>query len=83
MMVLKSEFNCAFFWVDHAGYEARISRGSSAKFGALDTEYFITRKGESIKVSNTKMKDADQFADLHVEASQKHGSLILTKVEAP
>ena len=29
------------------------------------------------------MKDADQFADLHIEATQKHGSLILTKVEAP
>ena len=29
------------------------------------------------------MKDADQFADLHIEATQKHGSLILTKVEVP
>ena len=29
------------------------------------------------------MKDADQFTDLHIEATQKHGSLILTKVEAP
>ena len=80
---LKSEFNCAFFWVDHAGYEARRSRGSSAKFGALDTECFIARKGEGIKVSNTKMKDSEQFADLYIEATQKHGSLILTKIDAP
>ena len=80
---LKSEFNCSFFWVDHAGYEARRSRGSSAKFGALDTEYFITRKGKGIKVSNTKMKDAEKYDDLNIETTQKDGSLILTKVEAP
>ena len=51
---LKSEFNCSFFWVDHAGYEARRSRGSSAKFGALDTEYFITRKGKASKSATPK-----------------------------
>ena len=45
--------------------------------------YFITRKGGGIKVSTTKMKDYKRFADLHMEASQKCGSLMLTKVEAP
>ena len=29
------------------------------------------------------MKDAEQFTDLHIEATQKHGSLILTKIDAP
>ena len=58
-------------------------RGSSAKFGSLDTECFITTKGEGIKVSNTEMKDAEQFADLRIETTQNNGSLILTKVEAP
>ena len=52
-------------------------------FAYLTASTFNPRKGEGIKVSNTKMKDADQFGDLHIEAAQKHGSLILTKVEAP
>ena len=80
---LKSEFNCSFFWVDHAGYEAKRSRGSSAKFGALDTEYYITRKSEIIKVSNSKMKDADKFHTIHLEGIPTHGSLVLRKIEAP
>ena len=29
------------------------------------------------------MKDSDQFVDLHIEAIQKHGILILIKVETP
>ena len=58
-------------------------KGSSAKFGSLDTECFITTKGEGIKVSNTKMKDAKKFADLYIETTQKHRGLILTRVEAP
>ena len=29
------------------------------------------------------MKDSEQFSDLYIEATQKHGSLILTKIDAP
>ena len=80
---LKSEFNCSFFWVDHAGYEAKRSRGSSAKFGALDTEFFVSRAGDELKVQNTKMKDADKCAVLHLQSQQLHGSLILQQIEQP
>ena len=80
---LKSEFNCAFFWVDHAGYEAKRSRGSSAKFGALDTEYFVARDGDALKVTNTKMKDDRKCSVLYLQSEQKHGSLILKQVEKP
>ena len=80
---LKSEFNCAFFWADHAGYEAKRSRGSSAKFGALDTEYFIARDGDALKVTNTKMKDDRKCSVLYLQSEQKHGSLILKQIEKP
>ena len=80
---LKSEFNCSFFWVDHAGYEAKRSRGSSAKFGALDTEFFVSRTGDELKVQNTKMKDADKCATLYLKSEQRHGSLILSQIEQP
>ena len=80
---LKSEFNCSFFWVDHAGYEAKRSRGSSAKFGALDTEFFVSRTGDALKVQNTKMKDADKCATLYLQSEQQHGSLILKQIEQP
>lgn len=80
---LKSEFNCAFFWVDHAGYEAKRSRGSSAKFGALDTEYFVTRDGDALKVTNTKMKDDRKCSVLYLQSEQKHGSLILKQIDKP
>ena len=80
---LKSEFNCSFFLVDHAGYEAKRSRGSSAKFGALDTEYFLTRTGNGLNVKNTKMKDSIKNAVLHLQAEQLHGSLILQQIEQP
>lgn len=80
---LKSEFNCSFFWVDHAGYEAKRSRGSSAKFGALDTEFFVSRTGDELKVQNTKMKDADKCAVLYLQSEQLHGSLILKQIEQP
>lgn len=80
---LKSEFNCSFFWVDHAGHEAKRSRGSSAKFGALDTEFFVNRSGNELKVQNTKMKDADRCVTLYLQSEQQHGSLILKKIEQP
>ena len=80
---LKSEFNCSFFWVDHAGYEAKRSRGSSAKFGALDTEFFVSRTGDELKVQNTKMKDADKCSTLYLQSEQLHGSLILKQIEQP
>ena len=80
---LKSEFNCSFFLVDHAGYEAKRSRGSSAKFGALDTEYFLTRSGDGLNVKNTKMKDDMKNAVLHLQSEQLHGSLILKQIEQP
>ena len=80
---LKSEFNCSFFWVDHAGYEAKRSRGSSAKFGALDTEFFVSRTGDELKVQNTKMKDADKCAVLYLQSEQLCGSLVLRQIEQP
>ena len=80
---LKSEFNCSFFLVDHAGYEAKRSRGSSAKFGALDTEYFLTRSGDGLSVKNTKMKDDIKNVALHLQTEQLHGSLILKQIEQP
>ena len=80
---LKSEFNCSFFWVDHAGYEAKRSRGSSAKFGALDTEFFVSRTGDELKVQNTKMKDADKCAVLYLQSEQLYGSLVLKQIEQP
>ena len=80
---LKSEFNCSFFLVDHAGYEAKRSRGSSAKFGALDTEYFLTRSGDGLNVKNSKMKDDVKNAILHLQTEQLHGSLILKQIEKP
>ena len=69
-----------FFWVDHSGHESKRARGSSAKGGALDFEYFVKRKGDQIEVTNTKMKDAPRSKPFTMEAVPCHGSLVLNHV---
>ena len=77
---LKLAHDCSFLWVDHSGHESKRARGSSAKGGALDFEYFVKRKGEHIEVRNTKMKDAPRSKPFTMEASPRHGSLVLEHV---
>lgn len=77
---LKLAHDCSFLWVDHSGHESKRARGSSAKGGALDFEYYVKRKGDQIEVTNTKMKDAPRSKPFTMEASQCHGSLVLEHV---
>jgi len=78
---LKLAYDCSFLWVDHSGHESKRARGSSAKGGALDFEYFVKRKGDQIEVTNTKMKDAPRVNPFTMETSECHGSLVLKLVE--
>lgn len=77
---LKLAHDCSFLWVDHSGHESKRARGSSAKGGALDFEYFVKRRGDQIEVTNTKMKDAPRSKPFTMEAVPCHGSLVLNHV---
>ena len=77
---LKLAHDCSFLWVDHSGHESKRVRGSSAKGGALDFEYYVKRKGDQIEVTNTKMKDAPRSKSFTMEAVPSHGSLVLKHV---
>ena len=77
---LKLSHDCSFLWVDHSGHESKRARGSSAKGGALDFEYFVKRKGDQIEVTNTKMKDGPRSKPFTMEATPSHGSLVLKHV---
>ena len=77
---LKLAHDCSFLWVDHSGHESKRARGSSAKGGALDFEYFVKRKCDQIEVTNTKMKDAPRGKSFTMEAVPYHGSLVLNHV---
>lgn len=78
---LKIAHDCSFIWIDHSGHETKRTRGSSAKTGALDAEFFVARKGDQITVTNTKMKDAPRCKPITLEAIQKHNSLILVEAK--
>jgi hypothetical protein len=77
---LKLSHDCSFLWVDHSGHESKRARGSSAKGGALDFEYFVKRRGDQIEVTNTKMKDAPRAKSFTMEAMSCHGSLVLNHI---
>jgi KaiC/GvpD/RAD55 family RecA-like ATPase len=58
--ILKDLFNCTVLIVHHSGHSVKgRARGSSVLYGALDSEYKITKSEDRIQMINTKMKDAD------------------------
>ena len=58
--ILKDMFNCTVLIVHHSGHsEKGRARGSSVLYGALDSEYKITKSEDRIQMINTKMKDED------------------------
>lgn len=58
---LKAQFRgCAVLIVHHTGHnEKKRARGSMALKAALDCEYCLSKNESIVKLSNTKMKDAD------------------------
>ena len=75
--------SCSFLLVDHSGHESKRARGSSAKRGAWDAEFFVSRKDDLITVKNTKMKDAPTAKDFTMQLVQSHNSLVLKETKTP
>ncbi len=65
----------AVLWVHHTGHSSKErSRGSSAKFGALDAS-FKAERGKELKnrvtLLNNKQKDAEEAPNIYLDASVK------------
>ena len=63
---LKAEFpGCAIALIHHTGHaEKKRGRGAMALKGALDWEYLVEKTDDIIRLTNTKMKDAEPPAPL-------------------
>ena len=63
---LKAEFpGCAIALIHHTGHaEKKRGRGAMALKGALDWEYLVEKADDIIRLTNTKMKDAEPPAPL-------------------
>ena len=57
--------DCAILIVHHSGHADKArARGAMALKGALDLEYRVEKSDASLRLVNTKMKDAEKPADL-------------------
>ncbi len=66
---LKARFpGCSVLIIHHTGHaEKQRARGAMALKGALDCEFRIEKDGHSVKLTNTKMKDAEPPEALYFE----------------
>ena len=74
----------AVLWVHHTGHSSKErSRGSSAKFGALDAS-FKTERGTELKnrvtLSNNKQKDAEEAPNIYFDAMVKDLGVVDNKL---
>ncbi len=74
----------AVLWVHHTGHSSKErSRGSSAKFGALDAS-FKTERGTELKnrvtLSNNKQKDAEEAPHMYFDATVKDLGVVDNKL---
>lgn len=66
--------------IHHTGKDpAKGGRGSTAVKGALDTEIVVTSAGETVTVKVPKNKDAPEPLPFFLEATEAHGSVVLTE----
>ena len=64
--------------VHHSGHgEKSRGRGSSVLRGAVDKEYRVEKKGETVMLSNSKMKDAPPPPAMQFELVEAAGSVAL------
>lgn len=57
---------CVVMIIHHSGHgDKRRGRGAMAMKGAVDFEYLVEKEGSHLTVTNVKMKDAPEPADLH------------------
>lgn len=63
---LKARFpGCAVLLIHHTGHNAKDrARGAMALKAALDCEFCVKKNGDTIQISNSKMKDAETPQDL-------------------
>lgn len=84
---LKDEFNCTILIVHHSGHkDNKRGRGSSVLYGALDSEYNVTKIDDRIKMRCTKMKDDTEPDPMHFylvpekAGQEKNGTPIISAV---
>lgn len=85
---VREPFGCNVLLVHHSGHNMDRARGSSALKAALDAEYQVVNDGGLITLSATKMKDAEQPADMafrfkHVDLGELEGVEIGSVVLEP
>lgn len=76
------EFDCAAIVVHHTGKQGEDERGSSALRGASGAMISVKPMAGGVKVlSCSKMKDAEEFRDLHASTEQRGASLVVSGIE--
>ena len=87
---LKAQFpGCAVLIVHHSGHgDKQRARGAMALKGALDCEYRVEKTDSTIRLTNTKMKDAEPprpiaFTLQGVELGGGASSAVLIETDAP
>jgi hypothetical protein len=75
---------CTVLLVHHSGHgEKDRGRGSSVLRGALDAEFKVAKSGESVTLSNLKMKDAPPPREMEFALVEAAGSVALEYTGEP
>lgn len=80
---------CTVLIVHHTGHaEKQRARGAMALKGALDCEYRLEKQASTIKMTNTKMKDAEPPSDMafllrSIDLGENASSAVLAHTDAP
>lgn len=82
---LKADYpDCVVLVVHHSDHqEKQRARGAMALKGAVDAEYRIEAKQGALKLTNTKMKDCEPPAPLHMMLQPTGGSAVLVEDSSP
>ncbi len=76
----------AVLWVHHTGHSSKErSRGSSAKFGALDASFKVERGTEltnRVTLLNNKQKDAEEAPNMYFDATIKDLGVVDNKLRS-
>jgi hypothetical protein len=79
---IKALTGAAVLILHHSGNDVKDrSRGSSSIKASMDVEYCVTKDGDIVTISNTKMKDFDPPKPMSFEVTKLLDSVVLESIE--
>lgn len=80
---IQAETGSAVLLVHHTRKGDNVERGSSALRSALDTMISMRKDGPLVTLSCAKMKDAEEFSDIHLRLVERESSCVLELAVPP